>query len=177
MIISLVLTLLVTASGTIATYLYDEGAPFVARVCAGACIGLTSLGLVGFVFASFFGLTTGSIVITLTVLTLPFLILRDKARRQIVRGDWKATSQGFRRRLLHPNFSAIRHAVFYVAVAVVLWRVFSRAMIETPEGIATGVLNNFGDLPFHLSVIRARFWSKLSAEDPTYAVSILLIPF
>ena len=52
MIISLVLTLLVTASGTIATYLYDEGSSFAARLCAGACLGLTALGLIGFIVAS-----------------------------------------------------------------------------------------------------------------------------
>ena len=51
MIISLVLTLLVTASGTVATYLYDEGASLATRVCTGACIGIAALGLVGFVVA------------------------------------------------------------------------------------------------------------------------------
>ena len=178
MIISLVLTLLVTASGTIATYLYDEGASFAARVCAGACFGLTALGLVGFIFASFLGLTTGSIIVTAAVLTLPFLILRDKARRKIIRRDWKATSQGFRRRLLSPNLSAFGYAAFYLAVAVVLWRVFDRAMIETPEGIATGVLNNFGDLPFHLSVITSfAFGNNFPPEDPTYAGVHFTYPF
>ena len=91
------LTLLVTASGTIATYLYDEGASFATRVCTGACIGIAALGLVGFVFASFLGLTPASIVITASVLTLPVLILKDKARRKLVRGDWKAASQALKR--------------------------------------------------------------------------------
>lgn len=178
MIISLVLTLLVTASGTIATYLYDEGAPFAARVCAGTCLGLASLGLVGFLFASFFGLTAGSILITVAVLILPFLLLKDKTRRKIIRDDWKATSQSFRYRLLHPDFRAIGYAIFYVAVAVVLWRVFGRAMIESPEGIATGVLNNFGDLPFHLSVITSfAFGENFPPEDPTYAGVHFTYPF
>src|SRR4030095_7127032 len=103
MIISLVLTLLVTASGTIATYLYDEGASFATRVCTGACIGIAALGLVGFVVASFLGLTAAAIPIPAAVLTLPFLILKDKARRKAVRGDWKATSQALKRNLVKPG--------------------------------------------------------------------------
>ncbi len=62
MIISLVLVLFVTASGTVATYLYDEAASLAARLCAGACIGLAALGLVGFVIASLLGLTPLAIV-------------------------------------------------------------------------------------------------------------------
>ena len=51
MIASLLLALLVTFSGTVATYLYDENASLGARLCAGAAIGLAALGLIGFVWA------------------------------------------------------------------------------------------------------------------------------
>ena len=67
MIISLALVLLVTASGTLASYLYDEDANFAARLCAGACIGIAALGLVGFVLASFLGLTPLAILLALLV--------------------------------------------------------------------------------------------------------------
>ncbi|MGI8918205.1 MAG: hypothetical protein ACR2H6_06350 [Pyrinomonadaceae bacterium] len=178
MIISLVLTLLVTASGTIATYLYDEGASFATRVCTGACIGIATLGLVGFVFASFLGLTPASIVITAAVLSLPFLILKDKARRKLVRGDWKAASQALKRNLLKPSGRNVGYALFYIAAAAILWRVFDRAMIESPEGLATGVLNNFGDLPFHISVITSfAFGNNFPPEDPTYAGVHFTYPF
>lgn len=178
MIISLVLTLLVTASGTIATYLYDEGASFATRVCTGACVGIAALGLVGFVVASFLGLTPASIVITAAVLTLPFLILRDETRRKLVRGDWKATSQTLKRNLLKPSGRNVGYALFYFAAAAILWRVFDRAMIESPEGLATGVLNNFGDLPFHISVITSfAFGNNFPPEDPTYAGVHFTYPF
>src|SRR6185503_13748411 len=112
MIISLVLTLLVTASGTIATYLYDEGASFATRLCTGACIGIAALGLTGFVVASFLGLTPVSISITAALLTLPFLILKDGGRRRIVRGDFKATSQAFWRNLFNPTARNFGYVLF-----------------------------------------------------------------
>ncbi|MCA1574917.1 MAG: hypothetical protein LC770_10355 [Acidobacteria bacterium] len=71
MIISLVLALFVTASGTITTYFYDEAASFASRLCAGACIGLAALGLVGFVIASFLGLTPLAIALTVAVGSTP----------------------------------------------------------------------------------------------------------
>ena len=57
MIASLLLALLVTLSGTVATYLYDENASLGARLCAGAALGLSALGLVSFVVASLIGLS------------------------------------------------------------------------------------------------------------------------
>ncbi|HEX4899785.1 MAG TPA: hypothetical protein VFV61_04585, partial [Pyrinomonadaceae bacterium] len=178
MIISLVLTLLVTASGTIATYLYDEGASFATRVCTGACIGITALGLLGFVVASFLGLTSTSILITAALLTLPFLILKDTRRRKLVRGDGKATWQALKRNLFNPSGRNLGYALFYAAIAAILWRVFDRAMIESPEGLATGVLNNFGDLPFHISVITSfAFGNNFPPEDPTYAGVHFTYPF
>jgi hypothetical protein len=51
-------------------------------------------------------------------------------------------------------------------------------MIETPEGIFTGLLNNFGDLPFHLSVITSfAFGDNFPPQDPTYAGVRFTYPF
>src|SRR4026209_1719129 len=179
MIISLVLTLLVTASGTIATYLYDEGASFASRVCAGACIGLTTFGLIGFITASFLGLTPASIALaTLCVLVLPVFALKDNKRRTSLRNDWNSSLRALRRNSLNPSARNLGYAVFYLAIAVILWRVFSRAAIETPAGIATGVRNNFGDLPFHLSVITSfAYGNNFLPEDPTYAGVRFTYPF
>ncbi|MGB7925681.1 MAG: hypothetical protein WCF57_20750, partial [Pyrinomonadaceae bacterium] len=57
MLFALVLTLIAVMGGALATYLYDEGVPVVARLCAGACLGLTLLGLFGYVSASLVGMT------------------------------------------------------------------------------------------------------------------------
>lgn len=173
------LVLLVIASGTIATYLYDDDAPFAARLCSGACIGITVLGLVCFVFASFLGLTNVTIIITvLLVAVLPLLVIISSPLWPVVQQDLRATSQTFRRSLLNPSAAQIAHVVFYLVVTVVLWRVFQRAMIEEPEGIFTGVINNFGDLPFHLSVITSfAFGNNFPPQDPTYAGVHFTYPF
>ncbi|MGH9956981.1 MAG: hypothetical protein ACREBC_07610, partial [Pyrinomonadaceae bacterium] len=174
MIISLVLALLVTGSGTITTYLYDESASFAARLCTGACVGLAALGLVGFVFASFLGLTPLAVALTALLLTIPFLILKDPVRRRAVRRDLAVTRQA----ILHPRGRMLGYFLFYAVVAAVLWRAFDRAMIDLPDGIYTGLLNNFGDLPFHLSVITSfAYGNNFPPEDPTYAGVRFTYPF
>lgn len=105
MIISLVLALFVTASGTIATYLYDDGASFAARLCAGACTGLAALGLIGFVIASFLGLTPFAIVLTVVVLAIPLATLRDETRWRALESDLATAWQSTRRSLRHPQKS------------------------------------------------------------------------
>lgn len=178
-IISLALVLLVTASGTLAGYLYDEDVNFAARLCAGACIGIAALGLVGFVFASFLGLTPLAILLALLVtVALPLISLKNPKRRAFVQQDLRATSRSIRRGLSNPTGIQVGYTVFYIVVAVILWRAFQRAMIETPEGIFTGLLNNFGDLPFHLSVITGfSFGNNFPPQDPTYAGVRFTYPF
>ena len=120
MIISLVLALFVTASGTIATYLYDEGATFSSRLCAGACIGLAALGLIGFVIASLLGLTALTIALTVVVLAGPFVTLRDPTRWGVVRADLSTASQGIRRSLLHPTKAPLGYILFYAGISIIL---------------------------------------------------------
>ncbi len=179
MIISLVLVLLVTASGTLASYLYDEDVNFAARLCAGACVGIAALGLLGFVFASFLGLTPPAILLTLLVIVaIALLPLANAERRAFTLRDLKTTYQSIRQTLSDPRRIPIGYTIFYVVVAAILWRAYQRAMIETPEGIFTGLLNNFGDLPFHVSVITGfSFGNNFPPEDPTYAGVRFTYPF
>jgi hypothetical protein len=170
--------MLATASGTLASYLYDEGAAFAARLCAGACTGIATLGLVGFIFASFLGLTPLAILLTLLVLSLSLLSLKNPRRRAFVRQDLTKNYRTLRQSLLHPSQIPFGYTVFYVVVAAVLWRAFDRAMIVIPDGIYTGLLNNFGDLPFHLSVITSfAYGNNFLPEDPTYAGVRFTYPF
>jgi len=178
MIASLVLALLVTVSGTVATYLYDDNASFGARLCSGAVLGLASLGLVGFVVASFIGLTGTAILTTLAICLTPLLSLANSNRLRQLNADLDATSKAVVRLFSKPDSASIGYVVFYLVVSLVLWRVFSRAMIENTEGISTGLLNNFGDLPFHLSVLTGfAFGNNFPPEDPTYAGVRFTYPF
>ncbi|HKZ01490.1 MAG TPA: hypothetical protein VJ180_04580 [Pyrinomonadaceae bacterium] len=178
MIISLALAFLATVSGTVATYLYEPDASFAERLCSGACLGLAVLGLIGFIFASILGLTPVAIFLTAVVLATSFLLLVDNDRRLALKGDLSALSHVIRRSFYSPDRNRIGYFLFYAATAVLFWRIFDRAVIVTPEGIFTGLLNNFGDLPFHLSVITGfAFGNNFPPQDPTYAGVPFTYPF
>jgi len=178
MIASLLLALLVTFSGTIATYLYDENASLGARLCAGGAIGLAALGLIGFVVASLVGLSGAAVLFSAVICCSPLSLLTDGAIAGRLKRDLDAVSIGARRLVTKPDGTSIGYVLFYALVAVVLWRVFSRAVIEDSTGLSTGLLNNFGDLPFHLSVITSFvFGNNFPPEDPTYAGVRFTYPF
>jgi len=177
MIASLLLALLVTLSGTVATYLYDENASLGARLCAGAALGMAALGLVTFVVASFIGLSGIAILFSTVICCSPLALLVDattvKRLNQDVAGVSTATRQ-----LLRFESRAVGYFLFYAVVAVIFWKVFDRAVIEDNTGLSTGLLNNFGDLPFHLSVITSfAFGNNFPPEDPTYAGVRFTYPF
>lgn len=178
MIASLALALLVTFSGTVATYLYDENASLGARLCAGACLGLAAFSLVGFVVASLVGLTGAAILISLAICCSPLALLLDPTTSSHLKQDLAVVSNGIRRLVLHPDAQSIGYFLFYIATTLVLWKVFSRAVIEEAGGISTGLLNNFGDLPFHISVITSfAYGNNFPPEDPTYAGVRFTYPF
>ncbi|HET9526889.1 MAG TPA: hypothetical protein VFO99_12015 [Pyrinomonadaceae bacterium] len=178
MIASLSLALLVTFSGTLATYLYDENASLGARLCTGACLGLTALSLVGFVVASLVGLTGAAIVISAAICCSPLALLIDPATAKRLKHDLNAASIGVKRLFLRPDFTSIGYFLFYGATTFILWKVFSRAVIEENGGVSTGLLNNFGDLPFHISVITSfAYGNNFPPEDPTYAGVSFTYPF
>ncbi|HSE18020.1 MAG TPA: hypothetical protein VLB46_13275 [Pyrinomonadaceae bacterium] len=177
MIASLLLALLVTLSGTIATYLYDENASLGARLCAGAALGLAALGLVSFVVASFIGLSGIAILFSIAICCSPLALLADANTLKRFNEDLDGVSIATRQ-LLRAEPKTIAYFLFYAFVALVFWKVFSRAVIEDNTGLSTGLLNNFGDLPFHLSVITSfAFGNNFPPEDPTYAGVRFTYPF
>jgi len=198
MIASLILALLVTLSGTVATYLYDENASLGARLCAGAVLGLSALGLVSFVVASFIGLSGIAILFSTVICCSPLALLTDARTLKRFTQNLSEISSGLRHfsnvigQLLEPGkfpsprklsrviffVSQFGYFLFYAVVAVIFWKVFSRAVIEDSTGMSTGLLNNFGDLPFHLSVITSfAFGNNFPPEDPTYAGVRFTYPF
>ncbi len=135
---------------------------------------MAGLGLVGFILASLLGLTPLTIIVISIVLVLPALSLLKPKRRALVYKDLMSVYQV----LVNPKQIRVGYAVFYLLVAGVLWRCFQRAMLNLPEGIATGLPNNYGDLPFHLSVITSFVYGhNFLPEDPTYAGVFFTYPF
>src|SRR5215212_1753397 len=177
MIASLLLALLVTLSGTVATYLYDENASLGARLCSGAALGLAALGLVSFVVASFIGLSGIAILFSIAICCSPLALLTDASTLKRFEQDLAGISTAIRQ-LFRFDSRAVGYFLFYAVVAVIFWNVFSRAVIEDSTGLSTGLLNNFGDLPFHLSVITSfAFGNNFPPEDPTYAGVRFTYPF
>ena len=178
MITSLGLSLLAVASGTLLTYIYDEGAPLVSRLCSGACLGFASFALIAFVLALFFGLTPATIAITTAILLAPFILLRNKSTRDQINADIDRALKAISQASARPDRWAFIYFLFYAGAMIVMWLVFDRALLDKPDGIYTGVLNNYGDLPFHLSVItRFAYGENYPPEDPTFAGARFTYPF
>jgi preprotein translocase subunit Sss1 len=178
MLISLALSLIAITSGALLTYTWDEDAPLASRLCTGTCIGFALLGLIGFIFALLIGLTTLTLAGTAVVLAAPVLLLRSPRLRAQIDQDLIKATRAISRATTRPDRWAFIYFIFYAAVGIGMWLVFSRAMFEKPSGIYTGVLNNYGDLPFHLSVItRFAFGQNFPPEDPTFAGARFTYPF
>src|SRR5215813_768716 len=178
MIISLGLSLIAIASGTVLTYTYDEDAPLVSRLCSGACIGFALMGLIGFVFALFFGLNPVTIAVTAIVLLTPLALLQNSGTRKKLNAEIDRALKAISRAGSKPDRWAFIYFLFYAGVLIVMWMVFDRVLIDKPQGIYTGVLNNFGDLPFHLSVTtRFAYGQNFPPEDPTFAGVRFTYPF
>src|SRR5688572_9639417 len=126
MIAAVAMVLMVTLSGSLATYLYDENASLGARVCSGSVLGLTVFSLVCFVVASLVGLTVPAIVISQAICFSPLALLDNtvpKRLKQDLNAAWIAT----RRLFLRPDAWSIGYFLFYAGTSVILWKVFSRA--------------------------------------------------
>src|SRR5215467_3645899 len=108
---SIALALLVTFSGTVGTYLYDEGSPFGARLCAGTCLGLTALSLVGFVIASVLGLTGTTILLTALICSAPLAVLSKPAYLDRLQKDLGGVSKSLRR-FSSPDLVTAGYALF-----------------------------------------------------------------
>ncbi|MCU1267682.1 MAG: hypothetical protein JWM21_4000 [Acidobacteria bacterium] len=178
MILPLLLALLLTAGGALATYIYDEDCPVAARLCTGACIGLAAFGLIGFMLASLLGLTPLSIGLATLVTISPCALLLDPFYRVQIRADLELASQKIRQAIARPSRADLGYFLYYAIAAILFGLIFDRAMIQKPDGIYTGVLNNFGDLPFHLSVITGfAYGHNYPPEDPTFAGVRFTYPF
>src|SRR5687767_768276 len=114
MFFALALALIAGASGALVTYLFDEDAPLVARLCMGAPIGLAALGFFTFILASYLGLTPPTLAFGAALVASPFALLISPIRRAHLRVDLLDTSRGARRALIHPSLKATVQFFFYL---------------------------------------------------------------
>ncbi|HEX8501953.1 MAG TPA: hypothetical protein VF659_15325 [Pyrinomonadaceae bacterium] len=173
---AILLALAAIAGATVLTYLYDRGAPFWPRLCAGVCLGFAALGLVGFLLASLLGMTPAAVALAGAACASPLLLLARRGWRGRAADDVRAGARALSRALR--GREGTRTLVFYAAAAFVFWLVFARAMYETPAGVFTGVDTNIGDMPFHLAVVTGfAYGENFPPQHPEFAGVRLTYPF
>ncbi|HEY0004241.1 MAG TPA: hypothetical protein VGB17_05480 [Pyrinomonadaceae bacterium] len=179
MIFALLLVLIAMAGGAAATYWYDEDAPLAARLCSGTATGLAAFGFIGFIIASFVGLNNLTLMLTAIAVASPLLLLTMQRPGERFRADFALLARETRRAVSRPAWDTTGYLIFYAAVAIILWLAFDRVMFKQADGaLYTGVLNNYGDLPFHLSVITSFVYGQnFPPEDPTFAGIKFTYPF
>jgi len=161
MLAACLLLAIAVIGGTILTFLFDREAPRAARLCMGACIGMALLAGVGFLVALGIGLNPTSLALSAGILLLPLLLLIHRDYRAQILGQFRAAPDLARKKHASTKHVSPKHGstaaywIFYVAIALLLGLVFSRAVYEQPDGIYTGFTNNLGDLPLHLQVINS----------------------
>ena len=175
---ALLLALLAVAGATTLTYLYDRGATVWARLCAGVCVGFAALGLVGFVAASWLGMTPAALALAGAVVASPLALLLKRERRARAWADVREGFGGLRLVLARPGKGASASLVFYVAAALLFWHVCGRTMYEEESGVFTGIDTNIGDLPFHIAVISGfAHGENFPPQHPEFAGVRLTYPF
>lgn len=177
-IFAVILVLAAVCGGVVATYLYDEGAHPAARLAAGVPVGLAALGLVGFILSSFIGLNELSLTLSALVVAAPLALLARADLRARVRHDARLLARELREAVVRPSLRATAPLVLVVCSLVLFWSVYERAMFERGGAIYTGVDNNLGDLPFHLSIITSFVHGEnFPPVHPEYAGARLTYPF
>lgn len=157
--------LIITFSGTIlSSYFYERDEKLSVRLAAGNVIGSAVFGLIAFIGACIFGLSSGTVAIALIITCLPLILLANKQLQSSIKPDVSSINYG----------SLIYYAVFFV----MFYFFFDRTMLETKDGILTGGSQNLGDLPYHLGAIFSfTEGNNFPPENPSYAGAKFTYPF
>ncbi|MFL6230601.1 MAG: hypothetical protein ACJ741_17660 [Pyrinomonadaceae bacterium] len=178
MIFAILLAAVAVCGGTLATYLYEEDAHVAARLASGTPIGLTVLGLSGFVFASFLGLNIASLAASTVIAAAPLALLARRDLRARLRFDLAGLWRDLRAAVARPSLRATAPLVLVACALGLFWLVFGRTMFTRAGAIYTGVDNNLGDLPFHVSIIEGFVrGANFPPTHPEYAGARLTYPF
>jgi hypothetical protein len=164
--------LLTIGSGTLWTYRYSAGMVLSARCAVGACTGPAVLATAGFAVASWAGIrwsvwVAGAVLVIVSLCLWP--VCAPRLRKDIAAGVAEV------RRRKGPFLAG---AVFYAVLALLLGLLFSHTVYSRPDGIYTGVLNNLGDLPFHLQIVSGFVQGhNFPPQDPAFAGVRFVYPF
>lgn len=163
-LLPLLLVVLASLGGALASYLVVERAPLKLRVCGGAVVGTAIIAWAGFLLALVVGL--GWLNIGLVALLLLAALFGLRKHIKLFVSDLRAAT-----------FKAVDVTVFALWAAFFVW-LFSRVIGITDDGLHTAPANNFGDLPFHFGVITSfSDGHNFPPQSPIYAGLRFTYPF
>jgi hypothetical protein len=178
MLLALVLTLISISSGFLLTYTYDKDADLATRLAQGGPLGLVGFGLFGFVCAVLIGPTPLTLLISSLCLMLIACLLAGSRTLRKVRSELSFGWARARSIVSSPRKQLICIVLAFAVMSSVMWQVFDRAMFYRGGSMYTGIANDYGDLPFHLTVItRFAYAGNLPPEDPVYSGTRFTYPY
>jgi hypothetical protein len=160
------IALLAVANGALLTLLVIEKTHASTRIAIGSVLGIAALSWVAFLTAAPLGLNAASICVTVAIFGAGLAV----QVRFIGRGRIVAALREFG--------LSLGGCVYYVAWAALLVWLFSRVVMFYPDGMHTAPANNYGDLPFHFSVITSfAYGENLPPQSPIFAGMKFTYPF
>lgn len=167
-ILVLLITLLAIASGALLVAGARLELDSWRTLAAGTAVGLALLAWLAFLSALVFGLGTLSILLTCALLAAaPLAINRYTPLAPAIERARTELGQFNSGQLLYYSFWGL-----------LLAALFSRVVIFEGGSFLTAPLNNYGDLPFHLSVISSFAWGEnLPPQNPIFAGYRFTYPF
>ena len=152
MLFSLIILLVVTVGGVALAYVFDREDTLLSRIAVGHVIGTAIFGTFGFLLALLIGhLTYETCLAAAAISLVPTIAFGMKSIRSRLVSDFRAAI----RTTDNVRLASIGRFCFYIAFLALFIVFFSRAMVVRPDGIFTGAVSNFGDLPAHLGAISA----------------------
>src|SRR5262245_20700866 len=160
------ISLLAVANGALLTLPVIEKTQAPTRIAIGSALGIAALSWVAFLTALPLGLNATSIGLTVATFAIGLALqVRFIGRGRIVAA------------LRECNLS-LGGGIYYVAWAALLAWLFSRVVMFYPDGMHTAPANNYGDLPFHFSVITSfAYGENLPPQNPIFAGMKFTYPF
>ncbi len=160
------ISLLAVANGALWTLAIIEKTQASTRVAIGAVLGFAALSWVAFLTALPLGLNAISISATIAIFAIGLILqIRFIGRDRIVAA-------------LREFDPGLGGRVYYAAWAALLAWLFSRVVMFYPDGMRAAPANNYGDLPFHFSVITSfAYGDNLPPQNPIFAGTKFTYPF
>jgi hypothetical protein len=160
------ISLLAVANGALLTLPVIEKIHASTRIAIGSVFGIAALSWVAFLTALPMGLNATSISVTVAIFAIGLAV----QVRFIGRGRIAAA--------LRQGGLSMGGGVYYVAWAALLAWLFLRVVMFYPGGMRTAPANNYGDLPFHFSVITSfAYGENLPPQNPIFAGLKFTYPF